>query len=81
MLSLSCCTPSTWLNCASWAMNSPLPCGSSGFWLFSWATSRLRNASLPSSSFLVPLSFLIWYWSRIELAALVLSMLMEAPYH
>ncbi|MNY67703.1 hypothetical protein D3C86_2053360 [compost metagenome] len=39
--------PSRLLNCASCATNSPLPCGSSGFWFFSCVTSNCRNASLP----------------------------------
>ncbi|MNY45079.1 hypothetical protein D3C86_1801580 [compost metagenome] len=60
MLELSFSMPSTWLNCASWAMNSPLPCGSRGFWLFSWATSKLRNSFLPNS-LLAVVSLLIWY--------------------
>ncbi|MNG01293.1 hypothetical protein D3C84_842650 [compost metagenome] len=44
---LSVVMPSRLLNCASWATNSPLSCGSSGFWFFSCVTSNCRNASLP----------------------------------
>ncbi|MNC61958.1 hypothetical protein D3C75_1119330 [compost metagenome] len=42
--------PSRLLNCANWATNSPLSCGSSGFWCCIWVTSNCRNASLPSES-------------------------------
>ncbi len=47
MLLFSDCTPSTVLNWASWAMNSPFCCGDIGSWFFNWATSSLRNSSLP----------------------------------
>src|SRR5438045_8636851 len=38
---------STMVNCAVWAMNCELSTGSIGFWYLSWATSSLRNMSLP----------------------------------
>ncbi|MNG21879.1 hypothetical protein D3C84_1062970 [compost metagenome] len=60
MLVFSFSMPSTWLNCASWAMNSPFSWGASGSWLFNWATSSSRNSFLPRS-LLVLVSFLMAY--------------------
>ncbi len=39
---------STIVNCAVWAMYSVPSVGDSGFWKRSWATSSLRNVSLPN---------------------------------
>src|SRR5438067_598408 len=40
---------STMVNWAVWAMNCELSTGSMGFWYLSWATSSLRNMSLPDT--------------------------------
>ncbi|MNP57623.1 hypothetical protein D3C76_1524670 [compost metagenome] len=51
--------PSRLLNCANWATNSLLSCGSSGFWCCIWVTSNCRNASLPSACLLAPVLLLV----------------------